>query len=417
MSLNAISLYTGAGGLDLGLESAGFETRVAVEIDKDCVQTLRANRDWPLIDRSIHEVSSSQLLQAAHLESGEADLLFGGPPCQPFSKAGYWASGDSRRLDDPRADTVSAFLRAIRDCRPRAFLMENVAGLAFRGKDEGLRLIQQTLESINETCGTDYRGSLLVLNAADFGVPQIRQRAFLIGGRDGSHFGELMPTHQPATSGIQGELNLSERQRPYISAWDAIGDLENDDSPELLLRGKWADLLPSVPEGKNYLHFTERGGGTPLFGWRRRYWNFLLKLSKDQPSWTLTAQPGPATGPFHWKNRRLSARELCRLQTIPNDFKIIGSLNAVQRQIGNAVPSALAEILGLAIRSRLLGDDSVCALTPTLMPDRKQSIPRPEPIFPVPEKYLHLVGDHDAHPGTGQGYGAMARTLTGGGKL
>lgn len=95
MPLKAISLNTGAGGLDLGLESAGFETRVAVEMDKDCVETLRSNRDWPVIDRSIHEIPSSELLLTARLEPGEADLLFGGPPCQPFSKAGYWASGDS----------------------------------------------------------------------------------------------------------------------------------------------------------------------------------------------------------------------------------------------------------------------------------------------------------------------------------
>lgn len=416
MPLKAISLYTGAGGLDLGLESAGFETRVAVEMDKDCVETLRSNRDWRVIDRSIHEISSSELLRTARLEPGEADLLFGGPPCQPFSKAGYWASGDSRRLDDPRADTVSAYLRVLRDSQPRAFLMENVAGLAFRGKDEGLRLIRRTLESINETCGTNYQASLLVLNAADFGIPQIRQRAFLLAARDGSLLGELRPTHRPAVTRNQGELDLAVHQAPYLSAWDAIGDLENDDSPELFLRGKWADLLPSVPEGKNYLYFTKRGGGAPLFGWRRRYWNFLLKLSKDQPSWTLTAQPGPATGPFHWENRRLSARELCRLQTIPDSFEVVGSLNAIQRQIGNAVPSALAEMLGLAVRSRLLGDTKVSTVTPTLLPNRRESIPSPGPFPPVPEKYLHLVGDHEAHPGTGKGYGALARATSGGGK-
>lgn len=419
MPLNAISLYTGAGGLDLGLESAGFDTRVAVEIDKDCVETLRLNREWPVIDRSIHEVTSAELLETARLEPGEADLLFGGPPCQPFSKAGYWASGDSRRLDDPRADTVAAYLRVLRDSRPRAFLMENVAGLAFQGKDEGLRLIQGTLESINSSCGTDYKASLLVLNAADFGVPQIRQRAFVIGSRDGGHFGELPPTHRPgAASSDQGELDLLARQVPYLSAWDAIGDLKDDASPELLLRGKWADLLPSVPEGKNYLYFTERGDGAPLFGWRRRYWNFLLKLSKDQPSWTLTAQPGPATGPFHWKNRRLSARELCRLQTIPDDFEIVGPLNAIQRQIGNAVPSALAEALGLAIRTRLLGDARVNTLAPTLLPVRRDdSIPPRERVEPVPEKYLHLIGKHEAHPGTGKGYGALARNSAGRSKI
>ncbi|MEA3276709.1 MAG: DNA cytosine methyltransferase [Pseudomonadota bacterium] len=257
MPLKAISLYTGAGGLDLGLESAGFETRVAVELDGVCVRTLRANRDWPVIERSIHEAPSSELLETARLEFGEADLLFGGPPCQPFSKAGYWASGDSRRLDDPRADTVAAYLRVLRDSRPRAFLMENVAGLAFRGKDEGLRLIQRTLESINKASGTHYRASLLVLNAADFGVPQIRQRAFLIGARDGRLFGDVVPTHRPLTSKDQSELDLLGDLSPYLSAWDAIGDLEDDDSRDLLVRGKWADLLPSIPEGKNSYHYPQ----------------------------------------------------------------------------------------------------------------------------------------------------------------
>jgi DNA (cytosine-5)-methyltransferase 1 len=414
--LKGISLYTGAGGLDLGLEAAGFSTCAAVELDADCARTLRANRDWPLLDRSIHEVSSSELLRAARLERGEVDLLFGGPPCQPFSKAGYWASGDSRRLDDPRADTVAAFLRVLRDTLPRAFLIENVAGLAFRGKDEGLRFIQRTLESINRSCATAYQAYLLVLNAADFGVPQARQRAFLIGSREGLAFGNLAATHGPAKGTGQGELPLTAGSLPYHSAWDAIGDLEDDDSPELRVRGKWADLLPSVPEGKNYLHFTERGDGPPMFGWRRRYWNFLLKLAKDEPSWTLTAQPGPATGPFHWKNRRLSARELCRLQTIPDDYFVVGALNAVQRQIGNAVPSALAETLGLAIRSRLLGDTSVAELTPTLLPPSRGQLPPPEPIAPVAPKYLHLVGDHEEHPGTGKGYRAAERTAVSGWK-
>ena len=87
---NAVSLYTGAGGLDLGLEAAGFGTRIAVEMDDDCVATLRANRDWPIIHRSIHDISSQELMAAAGLEPGEADILIGGPPCQPFSKCGYW---------------------------------------------------------------------------------------------------------------------------------------------------------------------------------------------------------------------------------------------------------------------------------------------------------------------------------------
>ncbi len=405
----ALSLYTGAGGLDLGFEAAGFECRAAVEIDQDCVATLRANRGWPIIDRSIHEVASDDLLRVAGLERGEVDVLIGGPPCQPFSKAGYWASGDARRLDDPRADTVAAYLRVLRDIRPRAFLMENVAGLAFKGKDEGLRLIRSTLESINRSSGTEYTASLLVLNAAELGVPQARQRVFLIGARDGTPFGSIEPTHRLPEAQAQCELDLDRPRQPFLTAWDALWDLEDDDSPELKLRGKWADLLASVPEGANYLYFTDRGLGPPLFGWRRRYWNFLLKLAKDQPSWTLTAQPGPATGPFHWKNRRLSARELCRLQTIPDQYQVLGSLSSVQRQVGNAVPSALAEILALAIRQRLLGDISVSDLAPTLLPIRQAQTPLPEPIAPVPSKYLQLKGAHSPHPGTGKGHGAIRR--------
>lgn len=408
-NLSAISLYTGAGGLDIGMEAAGFQTRVAVELDPDCVATLRTNRDWTVLDRSIHDIPSKELLAAAGLEVGETDLLFGGPPCQPFSKAGYWASGDSRRLDDPRADTVAAFLRVLRDTRPRAFLIENVAGLAYRGKDEALRLVQRTLDAINDACDTGYTATLLVLNAADFGVPQIRQRAFLIGARDGSELGELTPTHRPLDRHDQLELDLSATLLPHTTAWDAVGDLADDDSPELRVRGKWADLLPSVPEGRNYLHSTERGSGPALFGWRRRYWNFLLKLSKEQPAWTLTAQPGPATGPFHWKNRRLSARELCRLQTMPDNYRVAGTLNAVQRQIGNAVPSALAEVLGLAIRGRLLRDDTVTSLSPTLLPSHVDSIPESEPVAPLAAKYLHMIGEHTAHPGTGKGFSAAKR--------
>lgn len=416
-SYTAISLFTGAGGLDLGMEAAGFETRIAVEFDQDCVATLRENRDWPVIARSIHDVTSAEILARARIESGEADLLIGGPPCQPFSKSGYWANGDARRLDDPRATTLEAYLRVLRDARPRAFLLENVTGLAYDGKDEGYRLLTQTILSINRQYGTEYQPQLLILNAVDFGVPQTRERAFVIGARDGTTFGQLAPTHRPlpAVSPIdqndQHCLDIMPSQA-YRTAWDALGDLgdlEDNDNPDLRLTGKWADLLPSIPEGQNYLYHTARGGGLPLFGWRRRFWNFLLKLAKDLPSWTLTAQPGPATGPFHWRNRRLSARELCRLQTIPDDYHVVGNRISVQRQIGNAVPSALAEVIGLEIRRRLLGDSSAADIIPTLVPLKRTDTPPPAPVMPVTQKYQHLIGDHEAHPGTGRGNRARRR--------
>jgi DNA (cytosine-5)-methyltransferase 1 len=403
-----ISLFTGAGGLDLGFEAAGFDTAVAVEINDKAVETLRANRDWPVFDQDIHTVTSKELLAAGSLGDAEADILIGGPPCQPFSKSGYWASGDTLRLDDPRAGTIGAYLRVLSDTLPKTFLLENVPGLAYRSKSEGLDLIQRTIEAINRERGTDYQLSIGKLNAADYGVPQLRERVFVIGSRDGTIFHFPEPTHQPIPE--NGQEVLPELPT-HTTAWDALGDLEDDTSEELSMRGKWADLLPSIPEGENYLFHTERGvprGGMPLFGWRRRFWSFLLKLSKEKPSWTVQAQPGPAVGPLHWQNRRLSARELCRIQTVPDDYEILGSIADVQRQIGNAVPSALAEVLARAIRKQLLGHSVETAAT--LIPQPRHPVPAPEPVATVPKKYHHLVGDHEAHPGTGKGVAAEKRS-------
>jgi DNA (cytosine-5)-methyltransferase 1 len=407
---SAVSLFTGAGGLDLGLEVAGFDVRVAIEVDADCVGTLRRNRDWPVIDRSIHDIHSEEILARAELGLEELDLLVGGPPCQPFSKSGYWANGDTKRLDDPRATTLSAFLRVMRHVRPRAYLIENVAGLSYSEKDQGLRFVTETIREINRSCGTDYTCDLLLLNSVDFGVPQIRERAFIMGARDGSRFGRLKPTHfPPSEDATTAQSSLRPDPPIHRTAWDALWDLEDDDSEDLVVTGKWADLLPSIPEGKNYLYHTGRGGGLPLFGWRRRFWNFLLKLAKNLPSWTITATPGPATGPFHWKNRRLSVRELCRLQTFPDGYAVVGTYKSVLRQIGNAVPCALAEILGIEIRRRLLKDEASQALKPTLIPEKRFDAPTPDPVKAVPEKYRELVGIHEPHPGTGKGYAATRR--------
>src|ERR1041384_3655998 len=131
-----ISLYSGAGGLDYGFEAAGFETAVALEMDHQCCETLRSNRKWAVIERDITEVPSAEILEAGRLKKGEAALLIGGPPCQPFSKSGYWRSGDSLRLDDPRANTLAAYLRVLRDTTPEAVLLANVEGLAYAGKHE-----------------------------------------------------------------------------------------------------------------------------------------------------------------------------------------------------------------------------------------------------------------------------------------
>lgn len=420
--LTAISLYTGAGGLDLGFEAAWFETRVAVEIGSDCVQTLRKNRpQWEVIDQDVHSESaaSPQILRLAGLKEGEADILIGGPPCQPFSKSGYWARGDARRLDDPRADTLAAYLRVLRDTKPKAFLLENVPGLAFSEKDEGLVFLRRTIDTINREVGTEYTFTSALVRALEHGVPQDRHRVFVVGARDGTTFAFPAASHKGPPSVVEtpdDEMMLdffAERERaglePARTAWDAIGDLQDDDDESLRMTGKWADLLPSIPEGKNYLYHTDRGGGEPLFGWRRRYWSFLLKLAKRLPSWTIAAQPGPAIGPFHWKSRRLSPKELLRLQTFPNDYEIVGTYRSVLRQLGNAVPSALAERLALEIRRQLLGDHQATSDRCLLAPAQRGAPPPAEPFQQVPRKYLSLVGAHEAHPGTGRGYGALRR--------
>ena len=404
--LNAISLFTGAGGLDLGFESAGFKTRVALELDAHAVATIRQNRDWPVIDQNIHSDagSSQNILRTSGLKPGEVDILIGGPPCQPFSKSGYWARGDALRLADPRASTLGAYLRVLEDTLPRTFLLENVPGIAFTSKDEGISFLRNEVERINKDRRVNYSFHAALLRAVDYGVPQERHRVFVVGHREGTRFSFPLATH-----GDIGDLLHRVNLKAITTAWDAIGDLQDDDDPHLRVTGKWARLLPSIPEGRNYLHHTSRGSGLPLFGWRRRYWSFLLKLAKNLPSWTIAAQPGPAIGPFHWRNRRLSARELARLQTFPADYVISGSLRDAQRQIGNAVPSALAEQLAIEIRVQLLDDHSAKRLAPKLVPPSRGCPPPAEPVEEVSTEYLPLIGEHSAHPGTGRGYRATAR--------
>jgi DNA (cytosine-5)-methyltransferase 1 len=396
-----ISLYTGAGGLDYGFEAAGFQTGVAVEFDANCCKTLRANRPWPVIERDIHAVPTDEMLEATGRKRGEIDLVIGGPPCQPFSKSGYWSTGDARRLEDPRAGTLEAYMRVVEEALPRAFLLENVQGLVFKNKDEGLRLLLDRIEQINKRTGSRYTPTRKVVSAVRYGVPQLRERVLIVACRDGTEF--TFPDYTHRAPGDPESADF-----PFTTAWDAIADLKPPPGEKLRLKGKWADLLPSIPEGQNYLYHTDRGEGLPLFGWRRRFWSFLLKLAKELPSWTIQAQPGPAVGPFHWENRRLSMRELCRLQTFPDDVEILGNLGSVQKQVGNAVPSLVGEVMGRAIRAQLLGLPALEERL-RLLPAHREDVPSPEPVARVPKKYRSLIGDHSPHPGTGKGNAAIAR--------
>ncbi|SMF80381.1 DNA cytosine methyltransferase [Pseudobacteriovorax antillogorgiicola] len=406
--LKAISLFSGVGGLDFGFEAAGFKTSVAVEMDKYCCQNMRENQGWVVLEEAIENVSTEDLLKAADLKVGEADVLIGGPPCQPFSKMGYWSTGDSKRLSDPRANTLIEYLRVLEEAQPKAFLLENVQGMTFSNKDDGFKFLLDGIEEINQRAGTNYSSNFKVLNAAEYGVPQHRSRFFLIGCREGTEFSFPEITHKDQSKGENELLFEGKNLKPFNTAWDAIGDLPDPKDPTLNLGGKWADLLPSIPEGENYLWHTDRKGGLPIFGWRTRYWNFLLKLSKKLPSWTIAAQPGSATGPFHWNNRRLSPEEMGRLQTFPDGLTYSCHLREVQRMIGNAVPSLMAEILASEIKYQFFGMSKRRKYK--LMPKKNEKRAISTAVQPVDQKYQDLVGCHKAHPGTGKGPGAIRQS-------
>ena len=400
-----ISLFSGAGGLDIGLVEAGFTTKLCVEIDEDSKNTIRKNHPgWPIAEPGdIHVITPSQILAQAGLKPRELTLLAGGPPCQPFSKSGYWATGDAPRLTDPRSETLAAYLDVVKAALPEVLLLENVKGINFKNKNEGMEYLLGGLANINQTTNSKYQPQIISLNAADYGVPQLRERVFIIAHREGKEFNLPIPTHLSTN-----KLDSDNHRQCHRTAWDAIGDLDTQEWPEELNpKGKWGQLLPSIPEGQNYQWHTERMGGKPLFGWRTRFWSFLLKLSKGQPSWTIQAQPGPATGPFHWKGRQLSIRELARIQTFPDHINFTGGRRSAIKQIGNAVPAAIGELLGLEFRRQFFNER--VRKTLNLIPDKRNDCPKPEKRRPVPNKYLEFAGTYKEHPGTGKGPAALKR--------
>lgn len=346
----AISLFSGAGGLDLGAEEAGFQVRAAVERDKDAALTMEKNFDTlasPVIQRDILDTPTAEILKAAGLRAGQSpDLLLGGPPCTPFSKSGFWLEWKRAGLD-PDASLLQAYTRVLREARPRAFVLENVYALTYNNKASRPAL-ERLLREIDEA---GYGCSLKVLNAADYGVPQARPRLFIIGAPKG----KPTPVHPEPTHGGRWERRKTgSAAMPHVTAGEALDGLFTDPEPEEVHRGQFGQLLAGIPPGENYLHYTkERGHPDPLFSWRSRYWSFLLKLDPERPSPTIQAQPGPNVGPFHWENRRLRVAEVKRLFTFPDDFELVGTRASIQAQLGNSVPPLLARAVASAVKAAL----------------------------------------------------------------
>lgn len=392
-----ISLFSGCGGLDYGFESAGYNIVFRNDIDKYSCETLKMNSKSTVINKAIEDIPIDEIKTIVGNSLNAVDAVIGGPPCQPFSKSAYWSRGDTLRLKDKRANTLIEYFRIIKEMKPKVFLIENVQGINYSGKEEGFQYIIESIKRINNTEGTNYIPYWKILNSAEYGVPQTRERLFLVAFKDGRLF--QFPTPKYGNSG-KDQL-LENKMIPFINCWDAIGNIKPDTDEKLDLGGCWADLLPSIPEGENYLWHTDRKGGMPLFGWRTRYWSFLLKLAKNKPSWTIQAQPGASIGPFHWKNRKLSWREMAAIQTFPKEFIISGPRVEIQRQIGNAVPSLLAEIIAREIAVQGFGKKYEYDLK--LKIRTSNYIPEQENISEVPLKYYHLIGEHSPHPGTGKG--------------
>ena len=335
----AISLFSGAGGLDLGVEAAGYRVAAAVEHDLDAADTMEKNFSHlasPVIRDDILEVPTRSILRAAGLRGRERpDLLVGGPPCTPFSKSGFWLEWKRAGLDSD-ASLLQAYTRVLAEARPRAFILENVYALTYNNK-ASRPAFERLLREIE---GAGYRCNWAVLNAADYGVPQLRPRLFIVGAPKRSR----TPTLPEPTHGGRWERRTTgDVERPHVTVGAALGGVAAEPEPEEILRGQYGKLLPEIPPGGNYLHYTaERGHPSPLFEWRTRYWSFLLKLDPGRASPTIQAQPGPNVGPFHWENRRLRVPELKRLFTFPDVFEFVGRRRSVQAQIGNSVPPLLA---------------------------------------------------------------------------
>lgn len=328
MKPKIVSIFSGVGGIDFGFEKAGFETIFVSDIwDKAC-ESLRANfPNAEVICDSIENVNFKNKYK-------EIDGLVGGPPCPPFSKSRFYRKEKERGLkDEDGFMTVSNYFRAVEELKPKFFFFENVHGFVFKPHQSALEMVE------NESKRLGYKIFHNVLNAADFGVAQTRQRFICIGIKNTmADFIFPKQTHSDPAKPIKGT-------KPWVTCGDILNDIDFD-SPEdskMIAGSKHKELLKLIPPGDNYLFFTkERQYPTPIFEWRSRYWSFLLKLSPERPSWTIQASHSNNMGPFHWKNRFLRIEEIKRIQSFEDSHIFIGNYKEQWRQIGNAVPPMLA---------------------------------------------------------------------------
>ena len=303
--MRVVSLFSGAGGLDLGLVEAGHEIVWANDIFEDAVATYQLNIGAHIDTRDVREISSAEI--------PDADVVVGGFPCQGFSVANW-----GRHAADPRNQLYREFVRVIRDKKPRYFIGENVKGLASIAGGAVLSQIVQDFRA----CG--YQVEHAVVNAADYGVPQCRMRLLIFGVRNGVMAGVQFPpqrTHADPTKANDTSL------LPWFSVGDALKHLPEPEHGQ---------FIPNHECSKYKLRFNGHLG--------HRY------IDPDRPAPTVTARGDDRGGVVvlhHPGNhRRMTARELAAVQSFPDDFVFVGTKTSAYRQIANAVPPLLGKAIG-----------------------------------------------------------------------
>lgn len=350
VDIGAISLFSGAGGLDVASFLAEVPVLSSTDIDDDCIETLKQNDlfgDTAIIKGDLHRIDSAVFGEIVQKRAPDKFIVIGGAPCQPFSKAGYWVGNHTRKgINDPRATLVDEYLRVVTDLHPDGFVFENVESLLHPTNKV---IVDRFLEIIEEN---GYQPTIVRANALDYGVSQKRKRLFILGTTGKFQTPAPKKTHcAPEECAATGLL-------PYVNVGEVIKGFDGPEffEPEEVTEGGtyYADLC-EVPPGMNYKALTAwYGYENPKFVADKRFWSFLLKLSPDMPSWTITAQPGPWVGPFHWDNRRLRVPEIAAIQTFPRGYKFYGNRRSVQKQIGNAVPALMGKAMIEYLKESLL---------------------------------------------------------------
>ena len=356
----ALSFFSGAMGLDIGLENSGFDIKIACEIDKHCQATIKLNHpDLPLIG-DVREYNAQQVREISGTVGEDIALVVGGPPCQAFSTA-----GKRRGLNDERGHVFLDFVQLCIDLNPQYFVIENVRGLLsapmthrphkFRGDDfpdltddekrgGALKFVLEMIKNAG------YGVSFNLYDSANYGVPQRRERVILICSRDGQIPPFIPPTH--VGDAYQQIPIFYEDMKKWVTFEEAIEGLENcthSRFPEKRLRfyrmlgpGEyWKNLPENLHLEALGNAFYSKGGKTGFY--RRIAWN--------KPSPTLVTSPvQKATDLAHpVEDRPLSIEEYARIQMFPDDWKFSGPIGEIYKQIGNAVPVGLGEALGTHI--------------------------------------------------------------------